>query len=107
MEHRPDNKFGENVFWEGGSSPIKEDNELARAVVDSWYNEISAYNYNKPGFSMETGHFTQVVWKSTKRFGCGCAPKDNSIYCTCNYDPPGNYDDQYKANVPPTANSSK
>lgn len=100
MEHRPDNKFGENVFWVGASSPIKVDDALARRAVDAWYNEITDYNFNNPGFSMGTGHFTQVVWKSSKSVGCGCAPKDNSMYCTCNYDPPGNIAGQFEANVP-------
>ena len=31
-----------------------------REVVDSWYSEISNYNYSQPGFSSSTGHFTQV-----------------------------------------------
>lgn len=34
------------------------------------YNEYSQYNYNYPGFSEATGHFTQVVWKATTQLGC-------------------------------------
>ena len=29
-------------------------------AVESWYNEISGYNFNNPGYSPDTGHFTQV-----------------------------------------------
>jgi len=38
-----------------------------------WYNEINKYNYTSPGFSKETGHFTQVVWKNSKELGIGMA----------------------------------
>ena len=32
----------------------------ARAV-DMWYNEVGAYERSPGGFSMDTGHFTQVI----------------------------------------------
>jgi uncharacterized protein YkwD len=35
-----------------------------KSVVAGWYNEEKNYNYNKPGFSSSTGHFTQVRKKS-------------------------------------------
>ena len=31
------------------------------------------YNYDKPGFSPGTGHFTQVVWKSSTHVACAVA----------------------------------
>ncbi|KAF9906129.1 hypothetical protein EC991_000925 [Linnemannia zychae] len=71
--------------------------------IDAWYNEYSKYNYKKPGFSMGTGHFTQVVWKGTKSVGCAkkfCPGSNWTIYI-CNYDPPGNYQGQYPKNVLP------
>ena len=26
--------------------------------VNMWYNEVKNYNFNNPGFTMNTGHFT-------------------------------------------------
>ncbi|KAG0318144.1 Golgi-associated plant pathoproteinsis- protein 1, partial [Podila horticola] len=37
-----------------------------KTAITAWYNEEKQYNYNNPGFSGATGHFTQVVWKDTK-----------------------------------------
>ncbi|CAH8440975.1 unnamed protein product [Schistosoma margrebowiei] len=50
-----------------------------------------------------TGHFTQVVWKSTTTAGFGRAwSKDrHSIYVVGRYDPPGNFSDEFLENVPP------
>lgn len=47
------------------------------------------------GFSEETGHFTQLVWRGTKSVGCGwtdCSGKNGNdgILLVCNYFPAGN-----------------
>ncbi|MDI1493312.1 MAG: hypothetical protein OHK93_005100 [Ramalina farinacea] len=41
------------------------------ASIDGWGDERQEYNYADPGFSEATGHFTQLVWKSTMSTGCG------------------------------------
>ncbi|KAG0302243.1 hypothetical protein BGZ97_002434 [Linnemannia gamsii] len=87
-------KYGENLA--AGYKDFK-------TAIDVWYNEVSKYNYNRPGFSPATGHFTQVVWKSTNSIGCAkkfCPGSNWTIYI-CNYDPPGNYQGQYEKNVLP------
>jgi hypothetical protein len=43
------------------------------AATQAWYDEIKDYDWENPGFSMETGHFTQVVWKGTTKVGFGYA----------------------------------
>ncbi|KAG0203495.1 hypothetical protein BGX28_004248 [Mortierella sp. GBA30] len=62
------------------------------AAIDAWYNEVKFYDYNRPGFTMKTGHFTQVVWKGTKSVGCAkkFCPGSNWYIYICEYDPPGN-----------------
>jgi hypothetical protein len=49
------------------------------------------------------GHYTQIVWKTTTRLGCGVALCDQNSpfmgfpkweFWVCNYAPPGNYNGQ-------------
>lgn len=41
------------------------------AAVIAWGDEGDMYNFGKPtGFTEETGHFTQLVWKATTQVGC-------------------------------------
>ncbi|MBL9020177.1 MAG: hypothetical protein JNL83_38685 [Myxococcales bacterium] len=71
------------------------------SVVAMWYDEVKGYSFQQPGFSMQTGHFTQVVWRSTTQIGCGMAQcKGNDIW-VCEYDPPGNWEGRYKQEVLP------
>ena len=49
------------------------------------------------GFTAATGHFTQVVWKSTTGLGCGF--NAGCRMYVCNYSPPGNFLGQFDANV--------
>ena len=71
------------------------------AVVAMWYDEVAHYRFPDGGFSMQTGHFTQVVWRGTTHVGCGRSHcKDMDIW-VCEYDPPGNWEGQYRENVLP------
>lgn len=93
-------KYGENIYWTSGGMPS------GKSVVDAWYNEIQFYDYEKPGFSLKTGHFTQVIWKSSKEIGAGWARSpDGGFFVVCNYDPPGNYKGKFPRNVEPLAKS--
>src|SRR5262249_34342811 len=77
---------GENLA--GGTSGTLD----PASVVAMWYGEVSSYDFRGGGFSMRTGHFTQLVWIGTKRVGCGvatCRAERVDIW-VCNYDPPGN-----------------
>lgn len=71
--------------------------------MDDWYAEEADYDYNNPGFSMATGHFTQVVWKSSTEVGCGVAQTQNGsftvVYVVCQYTPPGNFTGRFPENV--------
>jgi hypothetical protein len=36
------------------------------------------------------GHYTQMIWRTTARIGCGLAEGTNSQVLVCRYAPPGN-----------------
>ncbi|KAG2244306.1 hypothetical protein Bca52824_093862 [Brassica carinata] len=80
--------FGENIFHGYGKNWSPAD-----AVV-AWASEKRHYNYGSntcdPG--KVCGHYTQMVWKNTRRVGCARVKcNSGAIFMTCNYDPPGNY----------------
>ncbi len=88
-------KYGENLA--AGTSGTLD----ANAVVAMWYDEIKHYDFSRGGFSMQTGHFTQVVWKGTTQVGCGRSQCNGMDIWVCEYDPPGNWEGQYRENVAP------
>ncbi|XP_063699506.1 venom allergen 5-like [Culicoides brevitarsis] len=98
MQHRPNNKYGENIYCKYGTGNVTVD---GKEPVKSWYDEIQQYNFSSPGFSTGTGHFTQVIWRESTKLGI--AKVENSkgqVFVVANYDPPGNVQGQYEENVP-------
>ena len=67
------------------------------------YDENKLYDYQNGRYSSATGHFTQLVWKGTKRLGIGKAVgKYRGFDCNfivARYSPPGNVLFQFQANV--------
>lgn len=94
FEHS-DTPYGENLAM-GTSGYLPPE-----AVVEMWYAEKAEYDFANGGFSGNTGHFTQVVWRGTTQVGCGMAQCDGQDLWVCNYDPSGNYEGQYQDNVLP------
>ena len=73
-----------------------------KMMTDDWYNEVSQYDFNNPGFVSGTGHFTQVVWKGSREVGFGYAQaRDGYYYGVANYYPAGNYLNEFEDNVFP------
>lgn len=71
------------------------------AIVEMWYREVKEYSFKRGGFSMKTGHFTQVVWKDTAELGCGHTQCGGLDVWVCQYDRPGNVEGEYQRNVLP------
>ena len=94
FDHDDQSPHGENLFWGavGAFSP--------RSAVTAWYQEIGEYDFIKPELDDKAGHFTQVVWRSTKQLGCGIAACRGSHFWVCRYSPPGNVGGQHARNVP-------
>ncbi|HRI04141.1 MAG TPA: CAP domain-containing protein [Pyrinomonadaceae bacterium] len=88
FEHR-DTPYGENLFV-GGDTTASMNN-----MIDMWLSE-KVFWTNKTGTCATgkvCGHYTQIVWKSTAKVGCGVnrnAPGNWKVMFVCNYDPSGN-----------------
>ena len=87
------NAYGENLA--AGTRGTLD----AAAIVGMWAGEVAAYDFKRGRFAMDTGHFTQVVWRGTTQLGCGSATCNGMDVWVCNYDPPGNVTGGYQANV--------
>ncbi|UJR16771.1 hypothetical protein I4U23_003671 [Adineta vaga] len=85
-----------------GSTGMDKTGNGTRAT-QSWYDEIKYYNFNRPGFSSATGHFTQVVWKSSTKLGMGVAFGNGGqrVVVVAQYGPAGNMMGAFPQNVPP------
>jgi len=90
--HTPD--LGENISWfaDGGT----EDE-----AVPGWYEEKKDYNFQTGQSYGMTGHFTQLVWKGSKRLGVGIAKRGREVWVVANYSPPGNWPGHQLQNVFP------
>lgn len=76
----------------------------------AWEGERAAYcagykqqsDVHSEPFFHNTGHYTQVAWRSTTSVGCANASVGNGMeVVVCNYSPPGNAGTQYGDKVPP------
>lgn len=94
FEHNPDPRFGENLAYFRPPGALSQEK-----VAEEWYREIEHYNFKRPGFSMEAGHFTQLVWVGTQRIGCSSVECGGGELWVCNYDPPGNMEGDFDRNV--------
>ena len=56
FEHAPNLQAGENLYLSGKPPPKEPCTEATKL----FYGEVKHYDFNKPGFSGKTGHFTQV-----------------------------------------------
>merc|ERR1711981_487305 len=89
---------GENLAWASpitwNTGRIEAQNINAEMPVKSWYNEL------KTGQQC-MGHYTQVVWKGSKKFCMAKAvSRSKATFTVARYYPAGNVEGAYAANVP-------
>ena len=95
LQHGNHEGMGQNLAYKSGQELTADE------VANMWYQEKADYDYTRPGFSSNTGHFTQMVWTGTTQMGAALEMKGNRSYVVANYIPPGNITNpgQYEQNV--------
>ncbi|KAG8262181.1 hypothetical protein J6590_057753 [Homalodisca vitripennis] len=95
---------GQNLFCR--LTNMLQTDVTGQEVASYWYSAVRQYNYMKEPdvlhANVNAGHFTQLVWASTKLFGVGKArSRSGKILVVANYRPPGNISGLFKDNVLP------
>jgi pathogenesis-related protein 1 len=106
IAHRDQSRYGENIAMRGST---RIDQPFApEEAVDGWVAEVACWDFGTISGteSCDTacvtdlnsngcGHYTQVVWRNTRRVGCGYSTCQSGRFTyeiwVCNYDPPGNF----------------
>jgi pathogenesis-related protein 1 len=83
--HRPGNRYGENLYAISGAAASPSQ------VVSAWVSERRGYDIRRNVCAGVCGHYTQVVWRTTRSVGCGVATDAERQVWVCDYDPPGNF----------------
>lgn len=85
-------QVGENI------AKHRKSNQPATYASEMWYKEISDFEYVPFNFNAgyHYAHYTQMIWYNTTEVGIGIAQcADGSYIIVANYNPPGNYGNQY------------
>nr|WP_237530592.1 CAP family protein [Streptomyces sp. SID3212] len=95
-----DREYGENLYWTGTAEP---DHLPGPTAVKAWYDEVASYDFRAGEFSRATGHFTQLVWRGSKRIGAARATGRGEEwfenYVVVTFSPPGNVEGRFRENV--------
>lgn len=79
--------------------------DATRDAISAWAGEENdgGLTYDPVECKGVCGHFTQMVWKDTKKVGCSWNTKkcDNLVVFQCYYDPAGNSENTMDENVLP------
>jgi uncharacterized protein YkwD len=105
FEHRPDNPYGENLYWVG--SRTRAIDSVVTKALETWYGESRRYDYGEEmtqdNINYDVLHFTAMVWRSSDRVGVGLKQGTNGTYVVVNFAERGNTLNRFVANVLPPA----
>lgn len=87
MQHSRGSGYGENLYR------ATVDHYEVRDAARSWAREKRLYRGGplKRHNWAPSGHYTQMVWRDTRRLGCGVSECDDKMIVVCHYEPKGNY----------------
>lgn len=87
LQHESQNTYGENLAMGTNLTPAQ--------AVGLWAQEKSLYTwsptYSMADFDAGSGHYTQLVWRTSTQVGCGSATCGRNVVISCRFSPPGNY----------------
>ncbi|KAK4473226.1 hypothetical protein MN116_004400 [Schistosoma mekongi] len=98
LKHSICDEYGENLAT---SMSTNKATMSGIQATQNWYNEIHQHNFDQQ-YQSDTGHFTQVIWKSTTKAGFGIqhSTDGHHVYIVGRYLPAGNVQGKFKENVP-------
>ncbi len=82
--HSASHRYGENLYTISGGSAS------SAQVVNLWADEARGYDIRTDRCFGVCGHYTQIVWRTTRAVGCAVASDAYRQVWVCEYDPPGN-----------------
>ncbi|KZC13347.1 PREDICTED: uncharacterized protein LOC107191389 [Dufourea novaeangliae] len=102
--YRNDREVGQNLYCRPGGA-ISTD-VTGQDVASYWYSAVKQYDFLKePDIlhaNVNAGHFTQLIWASSRYFGVGKArSRSGKVIVVANYQPVGNISGQFQNNVLP------
>jgi len=91
FDHAPQHKEGENL-WMGSAGAYSTEEMVGDWISERKYFKPGTFpNVSKTSKWSDVGHYTQLIWKGTRRIGCAKANGNGMDYLVCRYDPPGNW----------------
>ena len=84
--------IGENLWMGTGGAFSPEQMVGNWASEKQWFRPGIFPNVSRTGNWKQIGHYSQIIWPTTTRVGCGLARGAGHDVLVCRYSPAGNVD---------------